>query len=132
MKSNKAWIEQCEAAKGIEDEFGTQKALAYLIGEKFINFLEAAEDDAEFRIEIPIFVAEVKKIFERWQVADYLERARMSETSGPRCSCRLSPPHFWARRSRSGGSSSSWAPWWAPSSFKSSNQDSPSWATTRT
>lgn len=24
----KIWIEQCEAARGIEDEFGTQKALA--------------------------------------------------------------------------------------------------------
>ena len=42
MKPHKIWIEQCEAARGIEAEFGTQKALAYLIGEKFINFLEAA------------------------------------------------------------------------------------------
>ncbi len=27
----------------IEDEFGTDKALEYLIGEKFLNYLEAAE-----------------------------------------------------------------------------------------
>jgi hypothetical protein len=32
MTLHKIWIEQCEAAKGIEVEFGTQKALAYLIG----------------------------------------------------------------------------------------------------
>ena len=49
MKPSQIWIEQCEAAKGIESEFGTQKALSYLIGEKFINFLEAAEGDADFR-----------------------------------------------------------------------------------
>ena len=31
---HKIWIEQCEAARGIEEEFGTQKALDYLVGEK--------------------------------------------------------------------------------------------------
>jgi hypothetical protein len=79
MKLHKTWIEQCEAARGIEDEFGTDKALAYLIGEKFINFLEAAEDDADFRAEIPAFVAEIRTIFERWQLAEYLERARQTD-----------------------------------------------------
>ena len=49
MDFHKIWIEQCEAARGIEAEFGTQDALTYLIGEKFINFLEAAETDADFR-----------------------------------------------------------------------------------
>lgn len=29
------WTEQCEAAEGIENEFGTQQALDYLVGEKF-------------------------------------------------------------------------------------------------
>ena len=47
------WKDQCDAARHIEDEFGTQKALSYLIGEKFLNFLEAAETDAELRAEIP-------------------------------------------------------------------------------
>ena len=72
MNPSKIWIEQCEAARGIETEFGTQKALAYLIGEKFINFLEAAEDDPEFRAEIPGFVAEIKTIFERIDLSDQL------------------------------------------------------------
>ena len=83
MKSHKIWIEQCEAARGIEAEFGTQKALAYLIEEKFINFLEAAEDDADFRAEIPAFVEEIKTIFERWQLAEYLEKARQTEPFDP-------------------------------------------------
>ena len=83
MKPHRIWIEQCEAARGIEDEFGTQKALAYLIGEKFINFLEAAEEDADFRAEIPAFVEEIKTIFEKWQLADYLDRARQSAPFDP-------------------------------------------------
>ena len=79
MKPCQIWIEQCEAARAIEDEFGTDKSLEYLIGETFLNFLEAAEDDAEFRAEIPAFVAKIKDMFERWQLAGYLENARQTE-----------------------------------------------------
>ena len=79
MNPRKIWVEQCEAARRIEDEFGTDKALAYLVGEKFLNFLEAAETDPDFRAEIPAFAAEVKTIFERWQLAEYLEIARQTE-----------------------------------------------------
>ena len=78
MNPNKTWTEQCEAGRNVEDEFGTQKALDYLVGEKFLNFLEAAETDAEFRAEIPAFVAEIKTIFERWQLAGFLETARQT------------------------------------------------------
>jgi hypothetical protein len=83
MQPYKIWIEQCEAAVGIEAEFSTEKALAYLIGEEFINFLEAAETDADFRAEIPAFVAKIKTIFERWQLAEYLEKARQTEPFYP-------------------------------------------------
>ena len=83
MRFCEIWKEQCDAARQIEDEFGTQKALDYLIGEKFLNFLEAAETDAEFRAEIPAFVAEIKTIFETWQLAEYLEVARQSEPFDP-------------------------------------------------
>ena len=80
---HKIWIEQCEAARGIEDEFGTQQALDYLVGEKFLNFLEAAESNADFRAEIPAFVTEIKTIFEPWQLAQYLETARETEPFDP-------------------------------------------------
>ena len=40
---HKIWIDQCEAAEQIEADYGTEKALGYLIGEKFLNFLEASE-----------------------------------------------------------------------------------------
>lgn len=83
MKPHKIWNEQCEAARGIENELGTQQALKYLIEEKFVNFLEAAETDSGFRAEIPAFVAEIKEIFERWQLAQYLETARETKPFDP-------------------------------------------------
>ena len=83
MKPCEIWIEQCEATRQIEAEFGTQNALDYLIGEKFLNFLQAAEDDADFRAEIPAFVGGIKTIFETWQLAEYLETTRQSDPFDP-------------------------------------------------
>ena len=83
MRLCEIWKEQCDAARQIEVEFGTGKALDYLIGEKFLNFLEAAETDAEFRAEVPAFVAEIKTIFEPWKLAEHLETARQSEPFDP-------------------------------------------------
>lgn len=74
MEPHKIWAEQCEAARNIEADFGTQKALNYLIDEKYINYLEAAETNQDFRNEIPSFVAEIKTIFEPWQLAQCLSR----------------------------------------------------------
>lgn len=83
MDFHKTWIEQCAAAGNVEGEFGTQQALDYLIGEKFLNFLEAAESDPDFRAEIPAFVAKIKTIFEPWQLGQYLETARETEPFDP-------------------------------------------------
>jgi hypothetical protein len=83
LNLHKIWIEQCEAARGIEDEFGTVPAMKYLVGEKFLNYLHAAEKDAEFRAELPAFVAEIKTIFEQWQLAEYLEKAGWTEPFDP-------------------------------------------------
>jgi hypothetical protein len=83
MPLHKIWVEQCEAAKVIEDEFGTQKALAYLVGEKFLNFLEAAAKDPAFQAELPAFVAEIKRLFAPWQLAEDLEAARRTEPFDP-------------------------------------------------
>ena len=43
MEFCKIWVEKCDAARMIADEFGTDKALKYLISEKFLDYLEAAE-----------------------------------------------------------------------------------------
>ncbi len=82
-KFENIWIEQCKVARGIEDEFGTQEALKYLVEQKFIDFLEAAETDLKFRAEIPAFVAEIKRIFEPWQLRECLEKARQGEPFDP-------------------------------------------------
>jgi hypothetical protein len=66
----------CDAARHILDRFGSEKALGYLIGEKFLNFLEVAETNGEWREAIPDFVAEILSIFEPHQLAEYLETPR--------------------------------------------------------
>ncbi len=83
MRLCEIWKEQCDAARQIEAEFGTEKALDYLIGEKFLNFLQAAETDAEFRAEIPACVGGIKTIFEPWKLAEHLETTRQSEPFDP-------------------------------------------------
>ena len=79
MKLVKIWIDQCEAARGIENEFGTVNAIKYLVGEKFLSYLQAAEKDSLFRAELSAFFAEIKTIFEPWQIDDYLEKAGWTE-----------------------------------------------------
>ena len=77
------WLQQCEAARGIEADFGVQPALVYLVGEKFLNYLEASDEHVALRADIPAFVAEIKGIFEPWQLAQYLESARETEPFDP-------------------------------------------------
>ncbi len=83
MKPHQIWTEQCAAARAIQVEFGTDRAISYLVGEKFINFLDAAETDEAFRDEIPAFVAEIRDIFEQWQLAAALDIARQTERFNP-------------------------------------------------
>ena len=70
------WIEQCEAARDIREAFGLQKALGYLIGEKFLNFLRAADEDAAFAGELPRFAEEIKQIFAPAEIQTYLDTVR--------------------------------------------------------
>jgi hypothetical protein len=67
---------QAEAAHGILEEFGAEKALGYLIGEKFLNFLGVAETDRQWREAITTFVTEIKTLFEPYQLVEYLNTPR--------------------------------------------------------
>jgi hypothetical protein len=69
----------CGSAEGIEADFGTDKAPAYLVGEKFLNFLEAADSDEAFRVEKPAFVVAIRGIIGPGELAAYLEIARQTE-----------------------------------------------------
>jgi hypothetical protein len=75
-KFHKIWIEQCEAAEQIEGEYGIEKAMGYLIGEKLLNFLEVAETNPTWRAEVPHFIARIKAIFEPWRIAEFFETPR--------------------------------------------------------
>lgn len=72
VEFHRIWIEQCQATRRIRDEYGVEKALGYLIGEKMVSFMREAEERPEFSRELPNFVAEIKRIFDRFEIAENL------------------------------------------------------------
>lgn len=81
----KIWIEQCAAAHRIQEGFGKQKALGYLIGEKFMNFVKAADQYPEWAAELPEFAAEIKRIFPSGEIQEYLNNVRRVGALGHTC-----------------------------------------------
>ena len=73
---HKIWIKQCEAAARVEAEYGTEKALGYLIGEKLLNFLEVAESKPGWQAEVPHFIGKIKELFPAWQIAEFFKHPR--------------------------------------------------------
>jgi hypothetical protein len=45
LQFEQIWIEQCEAAGRVKENFGLASALDYLIGEKLLTFTEVASDE---------------------------------------------------------------------------------------
>ena len=76
MDANEFIESKCDAARNVLDDFGPEKAMGYLIGEKFLNFLEVAEANAGWRQAIPAFVTEIKEMFDPWLLAEYLDTPR--------------------------------------------------------
>jgi|ERR1700746_8208 hypothetical protein len=91
IEFHRLWIEQCAAAQRIRQHFGPGNALEYLVGEKLLRFVEAAEDNPLFAQELPSFVAEIKRIFSVDEVGDYAVRIERTK--------RLSVPQRAAIRS---------------------------------
>ena len=60
---HKVWIEQCKAAGEIRLRFGPKAAFDYVVGEKLLNFAEAAVGRPEFAKELPRCVARVRGLF---------------------------------------------------------------------
>jgi hypothetical protein len=46
IQFHKIWVQQCRATRGIKRRFGVESALDYLLGEKLLNFADAAEQFA--------------------------------------------------------------------------------------
>jgi len=86
------WIEQCDAARDIRDAWGTRKALGYLIGEKLLNHIRAADSDPSWAAKLPSFAAEITRIFTKAKNLARTSRqprgSDRSATSRPRSSIR--------------------------------------------
>jgi hypothetical protein len=79
IQLERKWIDQCAAARRVKARFGLADALDYLIGEKLLNFAQAAERYAEFAQELPDFLHEIRDVFRVQETGDYalqLERTR--------------------------------------------------------
>ena len=85
MEFHKIWVSQCEAAENIREQYGTNKALADLIGEKLLSFVEESDTRPEFAAELPSFVAAVREIFEPHEIRVYLENVQRIGMAGHVC-----------------------------------------------
>ena len=57
------WIDQCQAARDIREVRGTRKALGYLVREKFLNYIRASDSNPSWAAKMPLFAAEIRRIF---------------------------------------------------------------------
>ena len=83
VEFHKIWIDQCAAAEDIRESFGLKSALDYLIGEKFLAFLMASEDDPKFTREIHAFVHQIRCIFTASEIGDYLDHLERAKFLAP-------------------------------------------------
>ena len=81
MRIHKIWVQQCLATRRIKRHFGMKNALDYLLGEKLVSFVEAAEQHQEFSQELPRFQAAVWDVFNPYELAVYLTTLPRSRRS---------------------------------------------------
>jgi hypothetical protein len=73
-KAHKIWIERCEATQTTRARFGINAAFDYIVGEKLINFADAAFRHRDFAQELPRFISEVRRMFTPEEIAAQLTR----------------------------------------------------------
>ena len=78
MQFQRIWVQQCRATRSIKRRFGVKSALDYLVGEKLLNFADAAEQHPEFAAELPRFQAAVWRVFNPYELAGYLTSLKPS------------------------------------------------------
>ena len=72
MAHQHIWKDQCEVAKELRQLHGLRSALEYIVGEKLLHFAEVAAQRPEFAKELPRFVTEVRTLFSKEELSDYL------------------------------------------------------------
>ena len=71
---HEVWKEQCEAAGSIRLQYGVASAFDYVVGEKLLNFAEAAEEHPEISRALPQFVSELRRMFTPEEIKEHLAR----------------------------------------------------------
>ncbi len=71
---HKIFMEQCEAAEHIKLRYGTGSAFDYVVGEKLLDFADAAEGNPELAQELPHFVSRVRSMFTPQEMREHLSR----------------------------------------------------------
>jgi len=80
---HKLWMEQCAATEDIREAFGLENALEYLIAEKLFTFLMVSERDPAFAMEVPAFVAEIRRLFSSGEINEYLDHLERAKFLAP-------------------------------------------------
>lgn len=83
IEFHKIWIEQCAAAEDIREQFGSDDAIRYLIGEKLFSFVQASEDDQDFAAELPAFVTRIRQIFSSREIREFLDEVERTQVLAP-------------------------------------------------
>jgi hypothetical protein len=71
---HKVWVEQCATAGDIRLRYWPKAAFDYVVGEKLLNFAEAASRRPEFARELPRFVARVRSLFTPEELKTHIAR----------------------------------------------------------
>ena len=66
------WRSQCGVVPSIREKYGLQAALDYLVSEKLLSFAEAAASHPDFAHELPVFVAEIRRLFTPAEIKEHL------------------------------------------------------------
>ena len=74
IRWHEIWKDQCDAAGSIRVQFGVESAFDYVVGEKLLNFAEAAEEHPEFARALPRFVSELRRMFTPDEIGEHLAR----------------------------------------------------------
>ena len=66
------WQSQCDVAPSLREKYGLQAALDYLVSEKLFTFAEAATSHPDFAHELPLFVAQIRRLFTPEEIKEHL------------------------------------------------------------
>ena len=101
------WTSQCDVTPAIREKFGLEAALGYLISEKLLNFAEAAASHPDFAHELPMFVAQIRRMFAPEEIRQHLsvlvprvEAAAKADAEGEDEFETISPQELAARLER--------------------------------